>query len=113
LWLKGGQPHLPGWSCPLRALSGVPCPTCFLTRSTELALRGDLQSALQQHAFGPLLAVGMVLWSLAAIRQRRLWPHLTLGRRANWPRTATVAVPASALLVYWLLRIKLQAFPSG
>jgi hypothetical protein len=113
LWLKGGHPGLPGWSCPLRALSGIPCPTCFLTRATELALRGDLQASLQQHAFGPLLAAGLVGWALLALRQQQLWPHLALGRRDHWLGTGTVVVLASALLAYWLLRLKLQTFPSG
>jgi hypothetical protein len=113
LWLKGGQPALPGWACPLRALSGIPCPTCFLTRASELALRGDLQGSLQAHAFGPLLAIALVSWSLLALRQRQLWPRLALGRRDRWLGTCTGAVLASALLVYWLLRLRLQAFPSG
>jgi hypothetical protein len=113
LWLKAGQPHLPGWSCPLRALSGIPCPTCFLTRATELALRGDLQGSLQQHAFGPLLAIGMLGWSLLALRQQRLWPRLRLGPATNRVGPGTLALVAGALLAYWLLRLSLQTFPSG
>ncbi len=113
LWLKGGHPGLPGWSCPLRALSGIPCPTCFLTRATELALRGDLQASLQQHAFGPLLAVGLVGWALLALRQQELWPRLALARRNNRLGRGPVVALASALLIYWLLRLKLQTFPGG
>jgi hypothetical protein len=52
-------------------------------------------------------------WSLLALRQRQLWPRLALGRRGRPLGTGTVAVLASALLIYWLLRLKLQAFPSG
>jgi hypothetical protein len=106
-------PHLPGWSCPLRALTGIPCPTCFLTRATELALQGDLQRSLQQHAFGPLLAIGLVGWSLLAVRQRQLWPCLALGKRNSWLATGGVGVLGGVLLIYWLLRLKLQAFPSS
>ncbi|MDP6193995.1 MAG: DUF2752 domain-containing protein, partial [Prochlorococcaceae cyanobacterium ETNP18_MAG_1] len=54
LWSKGLQPALPGWPCPLRALTGIPCPTCFLTRATSDALLGDLSSSFEWHAFGPL-----------------------------------------------------------
>ena len=113
LWLKGSQPHLPGWACPLRSLTGIPCPTCFLTRATELALRGDLQGSLQQHAFGPLLAFGLLGWALLALRQRQLWPRLKLGPATNRVSPGTLALVASALLAYWLLRLALQAFPSG
>ena len=116
LWLKGGHGHLPGWPCPLRALSGIPCPTCFLTRATELALRGDLQASLQQHAFGPLVAGGLVGWSLLALRQRRLWPRLTRLHRGSATirvSTGTLLSLAGALLAYWLLRLTLQTFPRG
>jgi len=42
-WLKGWHPnlHLPGFACPLRVLSGIPCPTCFLTRATCVSLSGQ------------------------------------------------------------------------
>ena len=111
LWIKGGQSHLPGWSCPLRALSGIPCPTCFLTRATELALRGDLQGSLQHHAFGPPVAITLVAWSVLALGQRRLRPVLPIPRawRPGWPLALGIAV---AMLSYWLARLSLHAFPS-
>ena len=110
LWLKGGHPGMPGWACPLRALTGIPCPTCFLTRATELALRGDLDGAVAQHAFGPLLAVGLLGWSLAALGQRRLLPQVGRPWRPGWPGAAAAGL---ALLGYWLVRLGHQTFPSG
>ena len=97
LWLKGLHPGLPGWSCPLRALTGIPCPTCYLTRATATSLTGNLDGALQLHAFGPVVAVALVSWSIASIRQRRLLPR---GIPA-WPLGAGVM----AILSYWLLRL--------
>lgn len=115
LWLKGGSAHLPGWSCPLRALTGIPCPTCFLTRATELALRGDLAGSLQQHAFGPVLAAGLLGWSLLALGQRHLLPRLPRGRRLRWPWRPWPLAGAAllGLLGYWLVRLALGAWPSG
>ena len=75
LWLKGLHPGIPGLGCPLRALTGVPCPTCFLTRATSAALTGDLGGSLQWHLFGPIAALGMVFWSVLALQQRRLIPQ--------------------------------------
>ena len=111
LWLKGGWPELPGLSCPLRALTGIPCPTCFLTRATCASLRGDWHQALVLHAFGPLVAAALILWSVQAIRRRRLYPP---GLEA-WH----LVVAVLALVAYWAARmgltygLGLQAFPSG
>jgi len=100
LWLKGLHPGLPGLSCPLRALTGIPCPTCFLTRATSAALTGDLSGSLQWHAFGPLLAAALVWWSITAIRQRRLLPR----NLPAWP----LGWGAAALAAYWVLRLTLS-----
>lgn len=47
--------HIPGLVCPLYHFTGVPCPSCGLTRSFMAMARGDLLRAAQFHAFGPLL----------------------------------------------------------
>ena len=60
-------------------------------------MTGNLDGALQLHAFGPVVAVALVSWSIASIRQRRLLPT---GIPA-WPLGAGVM----ALLSYWLLRL--------
>ena len=105
LWLKGVHPGLPGLGCRLRALTGVPCPTCFLTRATSTALTGDLGESLQWHLFGPIAALGMVFWSVLALQQRRLIPRgLPL-----WP----LPLVAGGLISYWLLRLSTNSWPSG
>jgi hypothetical protein len=100
LAVKGCWPALPGWPCPLRALTGIPCPTCFLTRATAAALTGQLEHSVRLHAFGPLVAAGLVIWSVLAIRRRRLLP-VRLG-------TQVVVLSGLALLGYWLARLMLQ-----
>nr|WP_259737041.1 DUF2752 domain-containing protein [Synechococcus sp. CS-1329] len=111
LWLKAGDPGLPGFSCPLRALTGIPCPSCFLTRATCASLRGHWSEVVVLHAFGPLAATALVLWSIEAIRTRRLRPRGLRG----WQ----VAAATAGLLGYWGLRLLLHyglglaAFPSS
>jgi hypothetical protein len=109
LVLKGLHPGLPGLSCPLRALTGIPCPTCYLTRATAASLVGRFDDAVALHAFGPVLAAGLVIWSIQALRTGRLVPRMLRG----WQLAAMGAL----LLLYWAGRmgltygIGLQAFP--
>ncbi len=71
-----GLPHIP-WACPLRSLTGVPCPTCGMTRAFVALASGDLAGAVQHHAFAPVLAVGFGFiaghW-LQELRQNRRLP---------------------------------------
>ena len=108
---KGALPSLPGLSCPLRAISGIPCPTCFLTRATAAALQLRLDEALHLHAFGIPLALLLVAWSALAIRRRHVLPLQVEGWWVAWA--------AVALVIYWLGRLVAQvglgvaAFPQG
>lgn len=94
----GGGSALPLglWRCPVRQLTGIPCPTCFLTRSVLATLQGDLPQALHWHAFGPLLvalAVGLGLWVGLG------------GRLARRPLLHGSIVLAALSVGYWLLRL--------
>ena len=113
LWLKGVHPALPGFSCPFHSLTGIPCPTCFLTRATSDALHGDLGSSIGHHAFGPLAAIALLFWSVQSIKHRRLFPLRT--------KALPFIIGSIVFLVYWLLRLGLTfgvglrgfpAFPS-
>ena len=87
-------------SCPLRAITGIPCPTCFLSRATAAALNGDLAGSIELHAFGPVAAAALIVWSLTATHHRRLLP-LNL---PAWPLGFTSVM----LLAYWLMRLVLS-----
>ena len=84
------------WRCPVRQLTGIPCPTCYLTRSVVSTLQGDLAQALHWHAFGPLLvALTLVLGT---------W--LGLGGGLSRRRLLQGAIVLAALGVgYWVLRL--------
>lgn len=41
--------------CPLKMLTGFPCPSCGLTKSMVYFYEGDLQKSLYYHLLGPLV----------------------------------------------------------
>lgn len=43
--------------CPLKMLSGFPCPGCGITKSLVYFYEGDLQKSLYYHVLGPLVIV--------------------------------------------------------
>jgi hypothetical protein len=63
--------------CTFYKLTGKPCPSCGMTTSFALLVRGDVVNSLKANAVGTLLAVfclGLIPWGLAsAYRQRTLF----------------------------------------
>jgi hypothetical protein len=64
--------------------------------------------SVQGHAFGPLVAVGLLGWSLLAIRQRRLLPRWPWAWPSPRRHPALVAALTLALLAYWAGRLALR-----
>lgn len=53
-------PFHPPLACPLRATTGLPCPTCGMTRAVVAAVHGDLLGSLRYNPAGLLLLVLVV-----------------------------------------------------
>ncbi len=94
---RGQGVHLPGIICPFRSITGVPCPTCHLTRSAMASLRGDMGLALHHHLFGPPLVVWLGWAAWRSLRQRRLVLPL--------PPDRWMAILVALLMGYWGLRL--------
>jgi hypothetical protein len=69
------QLNLP--ECHFKALTGVPCPSCGMTTSFALLVRGDVWNSMQANFAGTALAAfGMLFipWALAtALVGRVVW----------------------------------------
>ena len=88
---------LPGISCPIRQITGVPCPTCFLTRSTCLALQGDFENSFKMHIFGPFIALFLIIWSIKSIKTKKLFPFLI--------NEKLFLISLLSLISYWIFRL--------
>ena len=70
-------PSIP--SCPTRALFGLPCPGCGLTRSTLAFLSGDLAGVWRYHPLAPIvtplvvLLVSRPLLEALGVKNARRW----------------------------------------
>ncbi len=87
--------------CPFRAVTGLPCPTCGLTRVAHSLMRRDLGGALAINPFDTLFFLVAVplftgLWvanlaggfavriSMSRAERRVAWALLVAAALANW-----------------------------
>ncbi len=79
--------------CPVRALTGLPCPGCGLTRSWVYLTHGWWRESFLTHPFGPLAAAVVVTLAVLAVRARlRRTPPPSLDRLVRHPVAIAVAV---------------------
>jgi hypothetical protein len=102
--------------CPIRHFTGVPCPTCGMTRAFMALARGDLSAAWQHHALGGavFLAFGVAIahFSLELICNRPIRTRYT-----NWLSQSRHQLAIVLLLIsyhgvrlwYWGLTGELQS----
>ena len=84
--------------CPFRRATGVPCPSCGLTRSWTAVAHGRLRDGFRMHPFGPPAFVAAAALSLT--------PRRWLERLPPYP-PAVLPAFAIAWTGVWLLRLLL------
>lgn len=89
--------------CPFRALTGLPCPGCGLTRSWVYATHGWWQESFASNAFGlVVLAAVLALAVVVVARRVRRTPPPDLDKVLKHP----VAIGIGAIwLVYAIVRL--------
>ena len=92
--------------CPLKTLSGWPCPGCGLTRSLVSCAHGDWAGAFAFHPLGAIFYFGLwgalALGVLQALQRNR-------ANSQNWvPQRAILFLSgayAAAMILVWLIRL--------
>ncbi len=96
---------LPGWRCPIKALLGIPCPGCGLSRAMALLIRGEWQSAMLTHAFAPVFLAGFVLMAVVSLIPDHIH-RAVVSRIAVLERvTGFVGFVLIGMIIYWLIRL--------
>jgi hypothetical protein len=88
--------------CTFKRFSGLPCPSCGMSTSFALLVRGDLVNSLKANAVGTLLAalcMAIVPWSLACAVCNR--PILVYSMEKALMRIIIVFL--ALMLVRWVL----------
>ena len=90
--------------CLLKRMTGLPCPTCGLTRAVCSALQGDWAASLGFHPAGILVVVSVLGWvtwmSLEAWRGQMLW----LSGRKTLAKLAGAAIAVTSMTA-WIVRL--------
>lgn len=96
---------LPGWVCPIRAATGLPCPGCGLTTSVIQFLHGDFVESLETHAFGPIFLLILLIMAAALIAPSNLRQQLVVFIDRLETRFGLTAWLLLILFVYWGIRL--------
>ena len=63
------SPVHPPVPCPLRSLTGIPCPLCGMTRAVTTAFRFDILGSLRFNP-GGIALIAFAIWAMIALRRR-------------------------------------------
>ena len=91
------MPWLPevGVTCPLRRVTGVPCPFCGMTTGTIEALNGDLAASVAANPAALVLMAAMVWAWLRLLPSPLRW-------RAPGVRTGAAPLPLPVRVAPWV-----------
>jgi hypothetical protein len=86
-------------TCPIRRITGFPCPTCGMVRSWHSVLRLDPAQAVRDHPFGPIAFAAMIAeaWRPGTLERE-------MRRAGGMPRAVQVGALAG-WLGWWASRL--------
>lgn len=92
--------------CPLKMLSGFPCPGCGITKSLVYFYEGDVQKSLFYHLFGPLVIafciVTIVVLTTELITQKEYFTQLLYSKKLAYGLAIFLASYHFIRIVYFV-----------
>jgi hypothetical protein len=89
-------PVHPPYTCPLRTVTGIPCPMCGMTRAVVAAVHGDFAASLRYNPAG-ILVVLLAVIAVIGLRSRSV-------RLPAWTPAALVVL----LVPLWVYNVTLN-----
>lgn len=89
--------RLPFTVCYLKALTGIPCPTCGSTRAVGCLAHGDLPGAFAMNPLATAALLALVPWALADLALLTRGRALGLSASPRAGKVLRVAVVATVL----------------
>ena len=100
-----GLAGLPGWTCPIRAATGIPCPGCGLSTAMLEFVHGDVLTSLHTHAFAPVFLIVCVVMLTALLLPEGARRSFVTGIARLEVKTGLTAWILLAMFVYWGARL--------
>ena len=96
-------PYLPAHVkiCYFHEITGIPCPTCGVTRSGLALFAGDLKTAFLSNPLFYILGLVMVTWMIASLLFEVLPKKRFHFELAGWEKAFLRILFITAVLVNW------------
>jgi hypothetical protein len=91
------------WPCPFKLVTGLPCPSCGMTRATRLAMHGDFAGATHMHPLWMVVLPACAAWAIVecvGFARTRTWGASAESRALRWVAGVIVAL----LVIVWIAR---------
>ena len=92
--------------CPLKMLSGFPCPGCGITKSLVYFYEGNIQKSLYYHILGPLViafcVVTIIVLSTELITKKEYFNKLLFNRKLAYGLAIFLATYHFIRIIYFI-----------
>lgn len=90
--------HLLPFFCPFKAITGIPCPGCGMTRAVLSVARGDFDAAYHDNPF-----VFLLLFIVVISVMPELWRGRVFGN-SRFMADSFFSIALAGILIFWFFQ---------